>query len=81
MFESLKKFAHENKGAVGLGMLIAVVVFAVAGSIMLPVILGVANSTELGLTGTIETIVDNVPVVYGAIVVLGMLLFLASAAE
>lgn len=72
---------RDKRAVVGLGMLIAVVVFAVAGSIMLPVILGVANSTELGLDGVVETIVDNIPIVYGAIVVLGMLLFLASAAE
>lgn len=77
----------DKRAAVGLGILISVVVFAVAGSIMLPVIIETANlSAVTNVTThteyeTVETIVDNIPIVFAAILILGMLIFLAEAAD
>lgn len=78
---------RDKRGAVGLGLLISVVVFSVAGAIMLPVIIGTANmSTITNLTthteyALVNTIVENIPIVFAAILILGMLIFLAEAAD
>lgn len=81
MRSELKSLFQDREGAVTPSLIIGAVVIVIIGVALLPVVTSMANSTELGLTGNLATLVDLIPLLYTVVLIVGVVAYVVVASE